>query len=265
MSVSPRPGSHVEGAAALEKALDLWVQVLAEPERSLREIAAELAIPASTSYRLVSVFESRGLIAKVGRGTYGAGPVLAQLFGVTEPNSLLMTVSRPVLKRLSARIGLTVHLGVLQDDMVTYLIKEGCVDDRLFTREGMQLEAYSSGIGKILLAHLGGARLSEYLSAGDFVKLTPNTITDPTALREELERVLREDCAFDRAEVAENLYCTAVPVRDRAGQVVAAISASAIDTPRDERMLVEELVLCAKQISARFAILGGAQPPPEAM
>jgi len=34
--------------------------------------------------------------------------------------------------------------------MTTYLVKERRVDDALLTREGMQLESYCSGIGKVL-------------------------------------------------------------------------------------------------------------------
>src|SRR3546814_4531438 len=63
----------------------------------------------------------------------------------------VQTCALPISK-LAQRTGLTAHLGCLESNMVTYLIKEGSEPD-VFTREGIQLEAYCSGIGKVLLAH----------------------------------------------------------------------------------------------------------------
>jgi DNA-binding IclR family transcriptional regulator len=121
---------------------------------------------------------------------------------------------------------MTAHLGVLDGDMVTYLIKESASQVDLFTRENMQLEAYCSAIGKILLAHLTAPALAAYLAAGPFVRLTPNTVIDPAEIQGHLEMVRQTDIAIDNQEVAEDLVCLAVPTRSSTGQVIAAISCS---------------------------------------
>ena len=75
------------------------------------------------------------------------------------------------MEDLAKRTGLTVHLGVFEGDMVTYLVKAAGVTDVL-TQEGMQLEAYCSGIGKVLLAFLPLDEREQYLAGGPFVRLT---------------------------------------------------------------------------------------------
>ncbi|MGA0604470.1 IclR family transcriptional regulator [Phenylobacterium sp. VNQ135] len=255
-SEAPWSQDHTSGAAALAKALDLWLRLTAEPDRSLREVAADLRIPASTAYRLISVFESRGLLARIGSGKYAAGGAVAQVAGLTDFNSLVAAMSRPILRKLASQLARTIHLGVLEEDMVTYLVKEGVHSELLFTREGMQLEAYCSGIGKILLADLHEQRLSQYLGSGEFVALTKHTITSPDQIREELETVRALGYAFDNAEVDEDLYCAAVPVRDGNGRVVAAISASGKNTRCDDLDLIEALKQSAGEVSARLLALG---------
>ncbi len=244
------------GAAVLERALDLWVQVMSDPDCVLSELAAKLGVPASTAHRWIAVFERRGLVARIGRGRYSAGLVLAQMAGLTETNIILAAVARPLLRRLGHPSGRTAQLGVLEDDMVTYLVKEGAGANTLFTREGMQLEAYCSGIGKVLLAYLPPEVLDLYLDEGPFIRLTANTLTEPEVIRAELQQVQFQGYALDRAEASEEVFCVAVPVQDAGGHVVAALSVSLANDEIDNPALLGELLGCAQTLSSRLAPFG---------
>jgi DNA-binding IclR family transcriptional regulator len=87
------------------------------------------------------------------------------------------------------------------------------------------------------------------------MSLTSRTITEPDKLRRALQRVRVEDLAIDAEEVADNLRCVAVPVRNRRGIIVAAMSASRqLDPGRrsnDDRIL-NALRLCAARIAAEL-------------
>jgi DNA-binding IclR family transcriptional regulator len=150
---------------------------------------------------------------------------------------------------------LTVHLGVIEDDMVTYVVKEHGGGPLLFTRSGTQLDAYCSAIGKMLLATLPARELDRYLSSGPLIPLTSHTITEPDKLRRTLQRVRVEDLAIDAEEAADNLRCIAVPVRDRRGIIVSAVSAARqLDPGRrlnDDRIL-NDLRVCAARITAEL-------------
>jgi DNA-binding IclR family transcriptional regulator len=114
---------------------------------------------------------------------------------------------------------------------------------------GAQLEAYSTGLGKILLAALPEDALEAIIHDGDLIPLTPFTITNRAVLRSELSKVRQQGYALDNQESSLNLRCVAVPVQDGDGTVIAAISASD-DT---QRMTGDDRI-----IEARDALLAAA-------
>jgi DNA-binding IclR family transcriptional regulator len=176
--------------------------------------------------------------------------------------SQMARLARPALAELATACNATAHLGVLENDMVTYLVKESAPSAgpaASFTRENAQLEAYCSGIGKILLAYLPEEDRNRYLAAGPFVAMTARTITDPLTLKLALKTVRDKQAATDDGEIAENLYCLAVPVRDRFQDVSAAISLSFERTARNpfrDQDALTKLRACAEEISARFGYQG---------
>ena len=59
--------------------------------------------------------------------------------------------------------------------------------------------------------------------------MTPKTIVDKKALRQELEEVRRQRLAYDDGEFDAEVRCIAVPVRDFTGAVVGAIGSFRTD------------------------------------
>jgi DNA-binding IclR family transcriptional regulator len=79
----------------------------------------------------------------------------------------------------------------------------------------------------MLLASLPEPELSSRVPDGaELVAMTPNSITDPVALREALASIRQRGIAVESRESNPDVSCVAAPVRDRAGQVVAALSIS---------------------------------------
>lgn len=220
---------------ALDHTLELLERIiLSEGRHRLSEIAPDLDIPMSTAYRLVASLEERGLVVGLGGGRYTGGFILAKWLNVLRPAETLVMIARPFLRRLAKATNATAHLGVLEADMVTYLIKEAPTQSSIFTQEDMQLEAYCSGVGKVLLAALPLADRESYLSAGSFVPLTSHTIVDPGDLRRHLAEVAAQEFAQDIDEVAEKLCCLAVPLRGEDEQTFAAISIASSNAAPDE-------------------------------
>ncbi|MGD9979057.1 MAG: IclR family transcriptional regulator [Hyphomonadaceae bacterium] len=213
---------------ALDKSLSLLSLLVADDgEHSVSALAEEAGVPTATAHRIVATFERRGFVTRVARGRYLAGPALLRLANAATLNKVLEAAGRPIVQALAKQTGLTAHLGVFEGDMVTYLIKAGRGGEGLFTREGMQLEAYCSGIGKMLLALLPDEQRERYLAGGPFVALTANTITDANRLRAELERVRAQGFARDECEIDADLRCVAAAVRDDKRAAIAALSLSA--------------------------------------
>jgi DNA-binding IclR family transcriptional regulator len=243
---------------SLHKGLRL-LELLLDDSHGIVGAAAACDMPISTAHRMLATLRKSGFLLQPNRGCYLPGPMLTALGGALRYREVIARVARPVLDGLARRTGLTAHLGVFDTDMVTYLVKAGgCMP--MLTRENMQLEAYCSGIGKVLLANLSREEADVYLATGPFVRLTEATIVDPLMLAQTLDDVRRSGVAFDAGEFQQDLFCVAVPVLSPRGDVCAAISLSAIDDssgmPIEAR--VAELRVSASAISA---CLSGTRRP----
>lgn len=249
---------------SLERALRVLAAVVDDhAEHNLTTLAAEVGVPVASLHRIVGSLTRSGYLSGVGRGRYGVGPTLRALAEQARSPRALSALARPELEALARNTGRIAHLGILEHDMVTYLVKAGRSRDRLFTREGMQLEAYCSGIGKVLLAHLDDDERERYLAGGPFIALTPNTRTDPSELRGELERVREQGLAVDDHEVAADLTCFAVPVLWPDGRARAAISVSTLgaDGARRDPAVVATMQETARAIERLMFGAPAGQPP----
>jgi IclR family transcriptional regulator, acetate operon repressor len=227
---------------SLEKALDLLGRIVESGEiHSISDLAKQIKMPHSTAYRIAATLERSGLVTRLRRGYYLPGPSLIRLARHDSIPRILKAIGRPAIKKLATDTGCTAHLGVFENGMVTYLLKAGRAAQTIFTREGTQLEAYCTGIGKVLLAALSVSVREEYLKSGPFIQLTANTLTEPQKLRSALIVVGDRGYAEDNAEMDSDLRCLAVPVRLGEGDVIAALSISTRSTSKDPHVLLARL------------------------
>ncbi|MDP8983791.1 MAG: IclR family transcriptional regulator [Pseudomonadota bacterium] len=247
-----------EGAAVLGKAFALFERMVADRgNTALAVMAREMGLPSSTVYRFVTALERAGWVCRVGRGRYDVGIRIVEMLAGISAHDVLVKVARPVLDRLARQTRATVHLGIWEGDMVTYLVKttgRAAASAPLFTREHTQLEAYCTGIGKMLLAHQPHSAQQAYVTASPFVALTSRTITEPAKLLAAFKLSRKRGYATDDGETADDLYCIAVPLR-YGRQAMAAVSlayprASGLSQPLQSRLL--QLNACASEIRRRL-------------
>jgi DNA-binding IclR family transcriptional regulator len=199
----------------------------AEEWVSSSELSRRAGLPEASGYRLIQTLEEIGAVARGPKGRYRTGPLLLSLSHNVTLAELLREASQPLMTELAFRLNLTTHLGMLEHGMVTYIGKvspPGAFP--VHTRVGAQLEAYCSGLGKVLLAALPDEDVESFILDGELIALTPHTITTTTGLRAELKKVRTAGYAVDDREHQANMRCIAVPVRDREDRVVAALSAT---------------------------------------
>lgn len=219
---------HLPAARTLRRGLQLMHDLIeGAGEVTLPVAARRLGIKVSTAYRLASELQRAGLLMRSGRGRYIAGLALHRMAGLSSPDTIVGAVARPILKELSDATGCVAHLGIFEEDMVTYLVREGGAEGAVFTREGMQLEAYCSAVGKVLLAGLPAEQLDTYIATGKFVALTPNTLVDRAELRKHLRGVRLQGFASDDEEIKEGLHCVATPLTPAGLGKSYAVSVSA--------------------------------------
>ena len=251
----------MEESKAIDRLLRLLDSLVRDEAKTPLNVHAErLALPTSTAYRMVQMLRGHGLLAPAQRGHYVAGLALSALAGQSDPSAILAASARPVLRRLARDCRATAHLGILDGDMITYVVKEHGGGTPLFTREDGQLEAYCSAIGKVLLANLPRPERETYLAAGPFVALTERTVVDPKLIRNLLNKARRQDFAVDDREIADDLICYAVPLRI-GGRVMAAISLSMTNPVLQLQPALDALRACAARIVSRLDPAGGIPDP----
>ncbi|MCI4644006.1 MAG: IclR family transcriptional regulator [Hyphomonadaceae bacterium] len=213
---------------SFERSMNVLQLVLNEREPvEIERVCREVGVPMSTAYRYLTTLARSGLVFRARPGVYLPNPAFLRDLARFDANAILIGAARPVLLELGRRLGTTVHFGVLEDDMVNYIVKVIQEDDTAsFTRENQRLEAYCSAIGKVLLAGLQVAEREAYLSSDSFPGLTEKTLTEPDDIRAELLRTAAQEYGVDDGEIDPALFCLAVPVRDGCNRLLGAISAS---------------------------------------
>jgi IclR family acetate operon transcriptional repressor len=205
----------------------LVLDALRGPEEwlSSADLSQRAGLPKASGHRIIKTLEEIGAVVRGPHGRYGLGMLLVALSHSVAIRELLYETSNTALADLSRRLNLTVHMGTLDEGMVTYVAKFSTPTSfPIRTRCGSQLEAYCTGLGKVLLAALPDNQLENFIIDGDLVALTPYTITDRNALRSELTRIRRLGFAVDDRECQSDASCVAVAVRDADNRTVAAIS-----------------------------------------
>lgn len=135
--------------------------------------------------------------------------------------------ARRELIELSHETGYTVNHGVQFDDQVMYIDKATPPTYLQLDRSvGESEPLHCTSVGKVLMAFSTDTDREATLSRLALDAYTPNTITDVTTLRRELEAVRRDGYAIDRQELALEVRCVAVPIRLPSGDAMSGVSVS---------------------------------------
>jgi len=225
--------------------VDRVVLILSVFERSAGpltagQVSVRSGIPRSSVQRILQQLVSARWLKRHDDG-YALGLRMFEIGSLVAHRSRLTCAARPVSYELAQRTGLVVHLAVLDQRDVVYLDKTGgAFADTLPSRVGGRLPAHCTAVGKALLAYSPSAVVGEYLAAG-LRRRTEASLATPEALSAALAAVRACGYATERDEAVPGIACVAVPVRDCAAKVVAALSVCGPDgqvRPQDLRGLV---------------------------
>jgi len=250
--------------SVLSKATQILDIVAEAPESAtLTSIAQRLGQPRSSVHRLLSELVQLGLLFRVGSANYVAGPRLARWGEAASAVSDIVRISKPAMLRLRDAVGESVHLYVRQRDRrVCVSAVEGSYELRHFTEVGKPLPLSVGASGKLLLAFADPATQAQELRRVAREPLTPRA---PSAadLSEQLESIRETEWSVSFGEREEGLAAAAVPIRNRAASVQAALSISGPTV----RLSAERLDALRPELSAaaeEISLALGWAPPPSA-
>lgn len=219
-------------------------------------------LPRTSVHELLATLVARNYLQKDENGTYRLGVRLLQLGNAYSSRFDMLTAANEAARELSARLGETVSVAVLEGADVFYLAKVEARDNlRLPSSIGHRLPANATGLGKAMLAYVSPPRLRQLFPDADQLPvMTASSIRTLPELEEDLAGVRESGVAFEREESTPDVSCVAAPVRDSTGAVVAAISVS-VPTARFAQRAESEWASDVRAAAAEFsARLGFAAP-----
>ena len=132
---------------------------------------------------------------------------------------------QPFLDRLAATVQESCSCSVLDGTEIVYVAR--AAQRRVMSiglGVGSRLPAYCASMGRVLLAALPNDEVAAVLARTTIRPLTPRTRTDPDELLREIAAVRTQGYAIIDEELEIGLRSLAVPIRNGAGRVVAAIN-----------------------------------------
>lgn len=195
-------------------------------EYGVTELASLCNTPKSTMYNILVTFEKCGYFMRTPSNRYCLSTKFLRLSNVFYHANDIRSLIRPMMQSLCEQFHLIIYLGIPYSTSVLYL--EGIFPtEATYTNMtvGKQEPMHSTGLGKVMLAYMGGDVL-QMLEKESLRAYTENTITDINKLREELEIIKKRSYAIDNMENIMGICCVAVPLFDSSGELVGAISIS---------------------------------------
>lgn len=226
MSDTPdeRGAHHVQ---SLERGLAVIRAFHADaPELTLSDVARATGLTRAAARRFLLTLVDLGYVRTDGKHFSLTARVLDLGYAFLSSQGLA-EIAQPHLEQLSAEVGESSSLSVLDGGDVVYIARSAV--SRIMAVSiniGTRFPAHATSMGHVLLAGLPEPELAEYLRATRLDPLTARTITEPERLRAEVDRVREQGWAIVDQELEQGLRSVAAPVHDARGAIIAAVNVS---------------------------------------
>lgn len=217
------------------------------------ELARAFGTPKSKIYRHLKTLQSSGyLIQDKATERYSISARLVALGQSVSESFELSVAAHDIARDLRDKLGHAVTASRIEEDgMRILLLVPSRSSIEISVKVGSLLSFHASSQGKIALA-FGNPALAERVLSHEMEQLTPNTVTDPIALRDEIEQIREQQWAISPSQTLIGLNALAAPVFDSLGGLAGAIALSDSvqyigDKPTKEQ--VDNLLIAAQKIS----------------
>jgi IclR family pca regulon transcriptional regulator len=245
-----KPKLHVpEGAqdprfmTSLARGLEVLAAFEGHASLTVTQAAKAAGLPRSSVARCLFTLEQLGYVA-CSEGTYQLRPALLPLLRAYSYSDPLVRAGQPVVDSIRDRLNESCSIAIFdarqQNEAVIYICR--AETSRIISVPllvGSTLPSYCTSMGRVLLAALPSDSLEQFLATASFSQRTAKTIATPDDLRAELARVRDNGWAITDGELEPGLRSIAVPVRNSAGTVVAAINLGTQAARRDMAWLLD--------------------------
>jgi DNA-binding IclR family transcriptional regulator len=205
------------------------MELLARQPMRATDAAEALGMSWATLYRVLTQLEADEFIVKDAGGVYRIGRRTWLLGSTYLVGHRLLELAVPVMKQAATEVPHAVIQLVERSESSAVVLysQEGASGDTITrTTYGYHFPLHTGSKGQLLLAYAPPEFIDHYL-ASELIALTPQSVTEPDAIRERLSQIRKDGYAVTVGDVQSFTGSVATPVFDTHGEVVAAICAVA--------------------------------------
>lgn len=230
-----------------------------------RGVSQQLTLPVGSVHRMLVDLADEKVVERNAKGAWQLSYRLLEITDLQLDGVKLPRLTRPYCEAIAEQTHETVNVNVLSGDNCVCIDKvRGNESMQLDWRIGSRGPLYCGGSAKAILAFMSEADQQRILDH-PITTYTANTITDPRELRDELRRIRQRGYSIDNQEIVNGIFCVGVPIVDRTGRPVGAVSISG-QTPKAPGPAVQPLVDllndAAINVSRRLGYTGSWPPQP---
>ncbi|MFF2297912.1 IclR family transcriptional regulator C-terminal domain-containing protein [Arthrobacter sp. NPDC058127] len=220
------------------------------PTMNLAQISAQCRLPRSAARRFVLTLASLGYLEQQGR-SYAPTPLVLELGYSLLSRLSLADVAKPRLEALARRLGASVSIGVLDGMDLRYVARASAPSPLIVNiRPGTRVPAERTAMGQVLLSLLPSAALEDAKrSAG-----RDSAADGLTDLEVTLAAVREQGWSYVDQLLEAGIRAVAVPLRNRRGEVVAAMSASVHEATTPDRDMTENFLPALRAAAEEFTM-----------
>ncbi len=227
-----------------------------EVDIGVSTLARRLGIAKSTVHRLATTLVFEGMLEQnPDNGKYRLGIALFGLGALVRRRMDVSTEAKPYLFSLRETTGETVHLAILDRAEIMYVYNlESMQAIRMRSDIGIRKPATCTAEGLAMLAFQPSAVIDDIVARGLKAR-TAKTNIDPQRFRAALAEVRERGYAVEDEESEAGMRSLAAPVRNGAGEVVAAVGvAGPVQRLPDEALasFAPHVLRTAEAISVRL-------------
>jgi len=228
--------------------------------QSLSQIADHAGLAVSTAHRVVAELAAWGALERDDSGKWHVGLRLWEIASLCPTTQILREVALPFMQDLYEATHENVQLAVREGTELVFIERiAGHSSVDLLTSVGSRFPLASTGMGRVLLAH-APRDIQDAILKQPQKAWTPHTVTDPAALRAQLQGIRYEHVIVSDRQLSETATAVASPVRVGPGGPVDAVLGVVVPaehSPHDVRTLRRPVLLAAQAISGELGRRAG--------
>jgi IclR family pca regulon transcriptional regulator len=227
------------------------------PQQTLTEVAARAGLTRAGARRILLTLQTLGYVQTDGR-LFTLTPRILDLGFAYLSSMPIWNLAEPVMEGLVAQVKESCSAAALDGTDIVYVMRVPTHKIMSISLGvGSRLPAYCTSLGRVLLAGLPDDEAHRVLAASPREALTRHTVTDLDTLMARIHQARRQGWSLVNQELEEGLISMAAPIRNRAGQTVAALNISGQANRTSAKVMQESMLPALREAADRISRMLG--------